>query len=403
MLPHPQPGRRAAPFRPPQPTRATETADLRRQEHLTLRERAETQSIARGLLYILLAILLASPRSRRNAPRLCPHVVAPVVAAPVVAGPVVVGPGNDYPLIVLAGPTASGKTALALTLAEHLNGEIISCDAVSVYRGLDIGSAKPTPAERARVPHHGLDVYSLDEPTTAGDYARHARLALGDIRARNRLPILAGGTGLYLRATLEGLAPSPPRDEALRERLRLSAARHTAGHLHRLLYRLDPAAAAKIHANDTPKLVRAIEVTLSARQPQTEQWQKGRDPLTGYRILKLGLAPDRAELYSRINARAAAMFTHGLLEETAALRTAFGDSARPLQSLGYAQALAVLRHELPLDEAIAQAQQGHRNYAKRQLTWFRADKQFHWLSAPGDDAATQREALLLADAFVANR
>ncbi|MES2390640.1 MAG: tRNA (adenosine(37)-N6)-dimethylallyltransferase MiaA [Acidobacteriota bacterium] len=298
-----------------------------------------------------------------------------------------------YPLLVIAGPTASGKTALALALAEALNCEIISCDSVAVYRGMDIGSAKPSAAEQARVRHHCLDLFDPNQPCTAGDYARAARAALADIRSRNRLSIVAGGTGLYLRAFLEGLAPAPPRDEALRQSLRAEAS--TPNALHDKLQQLDPAAAALIHPNDTPKLIRSLEVSLLASEPQTQQWQAGRDPLTGYSTLQLGLNPPRAELYARINQRAAAMFTRGILEETAAIRHQYGDDTRTLTTLGYAQALAVLRNEIPLEEAITRAQQGHRNYAKRQLTWFRRDPTIHWLPAFGDDPATQQQALSL--------
>jgi len=299
----------------------------------------------------------------------------------------------ETPLIVVAGPTASGKTTLALTLAEALNGEIVSCDSVAVYRLMEIGTAKPAAAERARIPHHCLDLYWPSEPCTAGDYARAARAAIAQIRDRGHIPIVAGGTGLYLRALLEGLAPAPPRDEALRERLRNLAAK--PGYLHRILQRLDPRAAAAIHANDTPKLIRSIEVTLAARQPQTAQWQAGRDPLEGYRILQLGLAPERKSLYARIDRRAAAMFSLGLVAETEMLRNRFGETCRPLTSLGYSQAMAVLHGDLTREAAIAAAQQGHRNYAKRQLTWFRRDPAMHWLAGFGDDPQIQSEALAL--------
>lgn len=300
-----------------------------------------------------------------------------------------------YPLIVLAGPTASGKTALALHLAGQASGEIVSCDAVAVYRGLDIGSAKPTAAERARVPHHGLDLLDANEASTAGDYARAARAALLEIKARGHLPIVTGGTGLYLRALLEGLAPAPPRNEQLRERLRLRAERFGPEHLHTILRRFDPAAAAKIHPNDTPKLIRSLEVNVAAGLPQTEQWRAGRDALSGFRVLHVGLNPPRAALYTRIDARAAAMFASGLLDETAAVRARCGEDARALRSLGYAQALAVLRGELALPDAISAARQGHRNYAKRQLTWFRRDKGVHWLCGFGDDPGIQEQALAL--------
>ena len=305
-------------------------------------------------------------------------------------------PEPETPLIVIAGPTASGKTSLALSLAEELNGEIVSCDSVAVYRLMEIGTAKPSAAERARIPHHCLDLYWPNEACTAGDYARHARAAIANIRDRGKLPIVAGGTGLYLRALLEGLAPAPPRDETLRERLRQRAATRGESYLHRLLRRLDPRAAALIHANDTPKLIRSIEVTLSARQPQTTQWEAGREPLQGYRILQLGLSPERKNLYDRINQRAAAMFDLGLVAETDMLRTRFGDSCRTLTSLGYAQAMSVLHGELTLTEAVASAQQGHRNYAKRQLTWFRREPTMHWLSGFGSEEAVRAEALALA-------
>ncbi|MDE1160528.1 MAG: tRNA (adenosine(37)-N6)-dimethylallyltransferase MiaA [Acidobacteriaceae bacterium] len=299
----------------------------------------------------------------------------------------------DKPLVVLVGPTASGKTALSLLLAESFGGEIVSCDSVAVYQRLDVGSAKPSSQERARVPHHCLDLYAPDEHPTAGDYARHARAALDEISTRGKLPILAGGTGLYLRATLEGLAPAPLRDEGLRERLRKRAEARGPGYLHRVLARLDTRAAAAIHANDTPKLIRSIEVSLAGRKPQTEQWQAGREALQGYRVLKLGLDVPRARLYERINERAAAMFDRGLLAETEAIRAEFGDDARGLTTLGYLQSLQLLRGETERNAALAEVQQGHRNYAKRQMTWFRRDKDIQWLAGSGDESLVQGEAL----------
>ncbi len=295
------------------------------------------------------------------------------------------------PLVVLLGATASGKTALSLALAQHFAGEIISCDSVAVYRGMELGTAKPTPAERTLVPHHGLDLYDLEHACTAGDYSRSARESLAGITERGHLPIVAGGTGLYLRALIDGLFPSPPADPGLRERLR----RRSPERLHTILTRLDPKAAAHIHRNDVPKVIRAIEVSLAARRPMTEQWEAGRDALTGYRILRIGLNPPRAELYHRINQRAAAMFHLGLVAETEALIARHGAESRPLTSLGYAEASAVLRGELTLDEAIAQAQQGHRNYAKRQMTWFRREPGVHWLEGTGDDPKVLKQAVEL--------
>jgi tRNA dimethylallyltransferase len=312
--------------------------------------------------------------------------------------------GSLAPLVVVAGPTASGKTALALALAEEFSGEIVSCDSVAVYRGMEIGTAKPTPVERARVTHHLIDIFPPDAPCTAGDYSRLARQALCEIARRGRLPIVCGGTGLYLRALVNGLFPAPPRHEPLRARLRDLAQLRGPTYLHRILGRLDPAAARLIHSNDAPKLVRAIEVTLSARQPITRQWQQQpRDPLTGFRILRLGLNPPRAALYAHINRRAARMFNPpqqggGLVEETAQLIAQYGPDCRPLASLGYAQAAALLRGEVTRDQAIAAAQQGHRNYAKRQLTWFRKDPALHWLPGFGGD----RETIEQASALVAH-
>ena len=317
-------------------------------------------------------------------------------------------PASEYPLIVLAGPTGSGKSRLAMSLAEALGSEIasaptapgkiagcevVSCDSVAVYRGLEIGSAKPSPADRARVAHHGLDLFGPDTPCTAGDYARVARQALDGIRKRGRLPIVVGGTGLYLGALLEGLAPAPPRDEALRLRLRAHVERRGSASLHRLLRRADPHAASLIHPHDTPKLVRSLEVSLLGRRPQTEQWGAGRDPLRGWATLRLGLDPPRPALYARLNARAAAMFKDGLLTETAELLARYGPQCRALGSLGYAQACGVLAGALSLPEAVAATQQGHRNYAKRQLTWFRRDPAMRWLQGFGDDPVVAGQAL----------
>ena len=299
------------------------------------------------------------------------------------------------PLIVLAGPTASGKTAIALALASQFGGEIVSCDSVAVYRGMEIGTAKPTLDERALVPHHLIDIADPDQPCTAGDYSRLAREAIRGISERGHLAIVAGGTGLYLRALLDGLFPAPQRHQPLRDKLRARAEQKSPAHLHRILTRLDPAAAVRIHANDTPKVIRAIEVTLSARAPITREWERGRDGLTGYRILRLGLNPPRAALYDRINRRAAEMFDRGLVEETTQLVERYGFECRALTSLGYAQAVQVLRGELTRDQAVAATAQGHRNYAKRQLTWFRKDPAILWLAGFGSDDEIQHEAITL--------
>jgi tRNA dimethylallyltransferase len=316
----------------------------------------------------------------------------------------------DQPLIVLVGPTASGKTSLALRLAEAFNGEIISCDSVAVYREMEIGTAKPTREERTRIQHHMIDIVSPDQACTAGDYSRQAREALTGITERGHLPVVAGGTGLYLRALIDGLFPAPPQKPGERERLRSLAKTRGSVYLHRILTRLDASAAAAIHANDVPKIIRAIEVSLAAegplgargRTPITTQWQKGRNALTGYRILRFGLNPPRDRLYERINQRAAAMFDRGLIEETERLIARYGPDCRPLTSLGYAEATAVLQNQLTREQAVTQAQQGHRNYAKRQLTWFRREPNMHWLGGCGGDEDIMEQALQLVATHLKN-
>ena len=254
--------------------------------------------------------------------------------------------GTPDPLVVLIlGPTGSGKTALSLALAERFGGEIVSCDSVAVYRGMDLGSAKPTREEQRRAPHHLIDVVDPDEPMTAGEYCRMARAALQEIAGRGRLPIVTGGTGLYLRALTEGLFAGPARQDELRARLIASHGKHGAGWLHRILRRLDAVAARRIHANDVPKLIRAIEVCLAGRMPISQAFETGatpgRDPLTGFRQLRIGLNPARADLYGRLNARAAGMFADGLVEETRGLLERFG-RVQALEALGYRQAVAVV-------------------------------------------------------------
>ena len=298
-------------------------------------------------------------------------------------------------LVVILGPTGSGKTALSLRLAKAFHGEIVNCDSVAMYREFDIGTAKPTLEERAHAPHHLFDYVDPTEDVTAGEYARQARAVLAGINSRHHLPIVVGGTGLYLRALLEGLFPGPQRSDELRERLRGRSASRESNHLHRILKKLDGAAASKIHPNDVPKMIRAIEVCLSSRQKMSELWQQGRDPLRGFRILRLGLDPDRAALYQRINQRARIMFETGLIDETRRLLEKYGTSARPMSSLGYKQAAQLLRGELPREQALEAAQQAHRNYAKRQMTWFRREPEVEWLAGFGDEPQIQERATAL--------
>ncbi|MBZ5549728.1 MAG: tRNA (adenosine(37)-N6)-dimethylallyltransferase MiaA [Acidobacteriia bacterium] len=298
-------------------------------------------------------------------------------------------------LVVVLGPTASGKTALSLAIARRFRGEIVNCDSVAMYREFEIGTAKPSPEERAEVAHHLLDCVDPSAQVTAGEYARRARQVLREIEQRKHLPIVSGGTGLYLRALLEGLFPGPQRSEGLRDRLRDRAQQRGPEYLHRILQRRDSAAAGRIHANDVPKVIRAIEVCLASRQPMSELLRQGREPLRGFRILRLGLSPERSALYARIDERAARMFQAGLIEETKNLIAKYGEESRPLASLGYKQAVQFSRGDLDRESAIRAAQQAHRNYAKRQMTWFRREPDVHWLAGTGDDPAIQAEVTAL--------
>ncbi len=305
----------------------------------------------------------------------------------------------DPLLVVVVGPTASGKTTLSLAMAERFDGEIVNCDSVAMYREFEVGTAKPGAAERLRAPHHLLDFVAPTEHITAGQYARQARQVIKEIDSRGHLPMVVGGTGLYLRALLEGLFPGPQRSEKLRQRLRERHASRGSNYLHRLLRHLDRAAAEKIHAHDTPKLIRAIEICLASRRKMTELWQQqGRDPLLGFRILRIGLDPDRNALYERINQRAQNMFEHGLIQESETLLQKYGDAARPLTSLGYRQAVEFLHGDLSREQALEAAQQAHRNYAKRQMTWFRREPEVTWLNGFGSDPQIQRVATDLVKA-----
>lgn len=301
---------------------------------------------------------------------------------------------GDQPLIAIVGPTAAGKSDLALVLAEKLNGEVVNYDSVQLYRGFDIGSGKLPVAERQGIAHHLLDCLDPADIFTAGDYRREALRVLDDLNSRKKLPIFAGGTGLYLRALLLGLFEGPPRSEALRERLRQMAERRGREFLHRLLARLDIVASGRIQPRDTQKLIRAVEVCILARQPITAMHAQGRTGLEGYRIVKVGLDPPRAQLYDRINRRVEAMYTGGLLEETRALlHLSEPERIKPLGALGYRHSLAVMEGNLSQEEAIASTQIDTRHYAKRQLTWFRREQDIVWFEGFGDDPRVQSRIL----------
>ncbi len=303
------------------------------------------------------------------------------------------GDARAHPLVAILGPTGSGKSELALRIAEEFHGEIVNCDSLQVFRHFDIGTAKLAPSERRGIPHHLMDIADPDELFTAGEYARLARTAVAEITSRGRLPVVAGGTGFYLRALVDGLFEGPSRDQAVRDRLAAREMRRP-GSLHRILRRLDRDAAARIHANDVPKVTRALEVCLLTRRPVTELFRQGRDALEGYRTLKLGLLPDRDELYRRLDLRCAQMFEGGLVEEIQGiLALGFPASSKPFESHGYTQALQMLRGELSPRDAVFYAQRNTRQYAKRQITWFRREQGLIWLKGFGADPAVQQDAL----------
>jgi tRNA dimethylallyltransferase len=292
------------------------------------------------------------------------------------------------PLVVILGPTASGKSALAISVAERLNAEILVCDSTQLYRHFDIGTAKVPIEAQHDIPHHLVDLIEPQEVFTAGDYRRRAEEVLADLRLRKKLPIVVAGTGLYLRALLEGLSEAPARSEDLRERLRRKSAQHGPEHLHRVLTRLDPETAARIAPRDTPKIIRAIEMRILAGKSVGEIHSAGRAPLEGYDVKKIGLLPLREVLYARIDARVESMLAAGWLDEVRQLiARGVPADAKPFQFIGYSELRAHLEGRLGLADAVAQIQQATRRFAKRQLTWFRKEPNVTWLSNFGDDPA----------------
>ena len=303
-------------------------------------------------------------------------------------------------LPIVLGPTASGKSDLAIHIALAMGGEIVNCDSMQIYKGFDIGTAKVLEAARQGVPHHLIDVVDPDQVFTAGEYARVARDVLRQIAKRGRMAVVVGGTGFYLRALLEGLFPGPARDPAIRARLERHEEKRR-GSLHRILSRLDPVAASRIHSNDKNKIIRALEVRLVEGKPMSELFDRGREGLEGFRPIKIGLNPPRPLLYQRMDSRAARIFDQGLVDEVRGLLTAgVRRDSKPFESLGYKQALEVIEERSTREQALAATQLETRRYAKRQLTWFRKEHGVHWLSGFGQEPAVQQKALaLLADEF----
>ena len=290
---------------------------------------------------------------------------------------------------VIAGPTASGKTALAVALAQRVGGEIVNADSQQVYRGLDVGTAKPSAEERAAAPHHLLDLVAPGEGMDAARFVALADGAIADVASRGRVPIVAGGTGLYLRALLHGVVAAPGRDPALRARLEEEAARLGRPALHARLAAIDPEAARSIRPNDLVRIVRALEIAASGRRPSELRAAHAFLP-DRYDAVLLALDPPRAELHARIDARVTEMFAGGLLDEARALATRFGGEVPPRLPIGYAEALAYARGALPLEEAIRRVQVAHRRYARRQIVWLRKERGVEWIRPPYDVEALAR-------------
>jgi tRNA dimethylallyltransferase len=297
-------------------------------------------------------------------------------------------------LVAIVGPTASGKSALGMRAARELGGEIVVCDSTQVYRGFDIGTSKPSVAEQKIVRHHLIDLLEPDELFTAGVYRERAIEVLADLRERGRLPVMTVGTGLYMRALIDGFSETPVRSEEVRTRLRKSMARHGADYLHRALRRIDATAAARIGPRDTPKLMRAIEISMLAGKPVSEVQSARRQKLEGFRVMKIGLMPPRTALYERIERRTIEMMDRGWLAEVGTLTSkGISATAKPFSFIGYADLRAHLEGKNKLPAVVAAIQQATRRYAKRQVTWFRPEKDVKWFEGFGDEAKISDDAL----------
>ena len=295
------------------------------------------------------------------------------------------------PIVAILGATATGKSALALRLAEQLDGELVNADALQVYRGLDIGTGKPTAEERARVPHHLLDILDPDQPLSAGELARRARAAIADIESRNRLPIVVGGSGLYVRALFSGISPMPKIEPRLRVWLATARARHGLPPLRRWLRVLDPPSARRTTEGDTQRTLRALELALTSGRPQS--WWIAQAPFVRDALpaLRIGLTLPRTVLYHRIAERVSAMVAVGWVREVEGLLKAGWDPGLPaFQAIGYRQLAQHLRGEIGLDQAVEETIGATRRFAKRQATWFRSEPDVVWFEAHDPDATVSR-------------
>lgn len=288
---------------------------------------------------------------------------------------------SEYPAIAVLGPTASGKTSLGLALAERFRGEIVVCDALQVYRHMNIGTAKPALEERRGIRHHMLDLREPCDDFSAGDYLRIGREALRDIQSRSGIPFVVGGTGFYMRALIDGLFDGPGRSNELRARLRRIAAKRGAHCIHNALRRVDPETAAHLAPSDVERNIRAYEIYLLTRRTMS-WWQKQpKDKLAGFQWLKLGIRWPRAQLYARIDQRVEEMFKQGFVDEVRSLTTEYPSECHAFKAIGYRQIAACLKSCGNMEQAKADIQRESRRYAKRQMTWFRSDPEIVWFDA----------------------
>ncbi|MBW1805298.1 MAG: tRNA (adenosine(37)-N6)-dimethylallyltransferase MiaA [Deltaproteobacteria bacterium] len=299
---------------------------------------------------------------------------------------------DDRPrLIIITGPTASGKSSLAVDLAIELGGEIISADSMQVYRGMDIGTAKPTTKERRGVRHHLIDVVDPDEEFNASIFRSLAEAVIGGITARQKPCFLVGGTGLYIKTLLGGLFECPPTDPELRKKLFRECDEYGPSDLHQRLEKLDPESAQKIHPNDRARLIRALEVIALTDQPLSSLVQGHGFKENHFKTLKICLNMDRELLYHLINERSLRMMEAGLVAETKKLlEMGYSPELKPMKSLGYRHAVALLKRECDQDEMVRQLQTDTRRYAKRQLTWFRADPDIAWVAPEDKDLIKEK-------------
>jgi tRNA dimethylallyltransferase len=296
---------------------------------------------------------------------------------------------SDQVLVIL-GPTCVGKTQASLKLADIINGEIISFDSRQIYRFMDIGTAKPTLEQREKVPHHLIDLISPDKRFTAADYGKKAREIIREIVERKRYPIAVGGSGLYLKALIEGFFEGPKANGKIRERLEREAQRFGEPHLFNRLKEVDPEAAERIHPNDSVRIIRALEVYELTGKPISTWQQEGKYDPFPMSFIKIGLHLDREKLYQRIDQRVDEMMNRGLLDEVKRLNEmGFTLRLKALKTVGYQELFAYLEGQLNLSEAVEKIKQNTRNYAKRQLTWFRKDKEIKWLDAEEDNLIEQ--------------